>query len=58
MVHGRDLHAGAEVILRGVNKVRTQHGSEQEQICELRSVCRGLNKGRTLLGHCRAQAVC
>ena len=49
---------GTEVFLGDVNKVRTQHGSEQEQICELRSVCRGLNKGRTLLGHCRAQAVC
>ena len=47
---------GTEVFLGDVNKVRTQHGSEQEQICELRSVCRGLNKGRTRLGHCRAQA--
>ena len=46
MVHGRDLHAGAEVILRGVNKVRTQHGSGQEPRGELRSVCQGLNNGR------------
>ena len=53
-----DLGVGAEVFLRDVNKVRTLHGSEQEQICKLRSICRGLNKGRTLPGHCRAQDVC
>ena len=34
----------AQLYLRGVNKVMTQHGSEPELRCELRSVCRGLEQ--------------
>ena len=38
------LDDGAELYLRSVNKVMTQHGSEPELRCELRSVCRGLEQ--------------
>ena len=63
MVHGRDLHAGAEVILRGVNKVRTQHGSELELRCEFRSVCQGLEQRQGPAGsvhgpECGLRSIC
>ena len=63
MVHGRDIDVGTEVFLGGINKVRTQHGSELEPRCELRSVCWGLEQRQGPIGSvqgpgCGLRSIC